>query len=63
MEDSLRRYTQIMDQVHDPLICRDLDMTRWNEGAEKLYSCLTLKSQEARIVSLPSINPAIFRMK
>jgi len=38
-------------------------MTRWNEGAEKLYSCLTLKSQEARIVSLPSINPAIFRMK
>lgn len=34
-----------MDQVHDPLICPDLDMMSWNESAKTLYGYLTLISK------------------
>ncbi|MBK4729975.1 PAS domain S-box protein [Oxynema sp. CENA135] len=38
-EASLRRQAEIIDRIHDSVICTDLDgyITSWNAGAERIY--------------------------
>jgi PAS domain S-box-containing protein len=57
IEVTLRRHTQILDQVHDSVVATDLEgfVTSWNKGAERLFG---YSADEARGRHISFVYPA-----